>query len=153
MRRCSTGTGWGYSVLMPFWKKRKPEFEPESLRMSRDQLEATAAEAVEGFFNAFKAEGYDLTDIKAIEGGRGFERAVAVMMNLGGSQYYRDSGLKLAGAGVRDPEYYKVIAENAKAVNSLVLRKLAALECDVKRLQESEQGVAMTPIDPSPLVI
>ena len=82
---------------MPFWKRNKTELEPESLRLPSDQtkakagfdlgvatlaeslrlrpdqVEATAAEAVERFLNMIRAEGYDLAGIQELEGRRAFE--------------------------------------------------------------------------------
>lgn len=104
-------------------------------------MEATAAEAVDGFLKALAAEGYDdLAKIQAIEGGRGFDRGLAVLMNTGAAKYYGDHAQQLWDAGIKDPRYYQVLRDNANEVNSLILQKLAALGFDVKRLEESVRG-------------
>ena len=119
---------------MPFWKRSKAELDPESLRLQSDQVEVIAAQAVDGFLNALVAEGYNLAEIQEIEGGRAFDRALATLMNVGGQTYYEDRSQQLLDAGIMNPFCYRVIAQNSNEVNSLILRKLAALGFDVKRV-------------------
>jgi len=119
---------------MPFWKRSKAEFEPESLRLQSDQVEVIAAQAVDGFLNTLVAEGYDLAEIQGIEGGRAFDRALAVLMNVGAMNYYSNRAQQLLDAGIMKPSCYRVLAQNTNEVNSLILRKLAALGFDVKRV-------------------